>query len=457
MKKIILLLSVISIISCKKEVLDYAVISGKILNTTSKKLSISSEDRKINDAFVINTDGTFNDTIKGNFGIYSFYDGKNYKSFHASAGDNIQINYDAKDFDKTLTYSGLGSDISVYLLTKSKKSKELLGGRGEIYKLSEADFKTKMNEIKTTLGDLLSSFKNISSEFSSVESKNLQYEYLTNYQSYERNHAYYTKNKGFKASEDFLSELNKLDYNNEKDYGFSPYYKMLVERHYRNLGSDLAEKDSLQNDIAYLKTLNSVPSQTIKNDLLFNEAIFGIKYTKEIEEYFTLYSKYSTNEANNERIKKIYENIRTLSKGRPSPKFVNYENYDGSKTSLDDLKGKYVYIDVWATWCGPCKAEIPSLQRVEKEYHGKNIHFVSISVDKQKDHAKWKKMVKDMNLTGIQLIADNDFNSDFIRNGYMINAIPQFILLDPEGNIVTKSAPRPSNEKLIDLFNELKI
>ncbi|MCK0130833.1 TlpA family protein disulfide reductase [Flavobacteriaceae bacterium F08102] len=149
--------------------------------------------------------------------------------------------------------------------------------------------------------------------------------------------------------------------------------------------------------------------------------------------------------------------LRTvLGKGKPSPKFTDYENYAGGTTSLDDLKGKYVYIDVWATWCGPCKAEIPFLKKIEKTYHGKNIEFVSISIDKEKDYQAWKKMVADKELKGVQLIADNAWNSEFIKE-YRILGIPRFILIDPQGNIVTPDAPRPSNPKLIDLFNELKI
>lgn len=86
---------------------------------------------------------------------------------------------------------------------------------------------------------------------------------------------------------------------------------------------------------------------------------------------------------------------RDLPKGAPSPTFENYENFNGEKTSLSDLKGKYVYIDVWATWCGPCKAEIPSLKKVEKEYHGKNIAFVSMSIDDDRSHGgSWKKRMK---------------------------------------------------------------
>ncbi len=146
----------------------------------------------------------------------------------------------------------------------------------------------------------------------------------------------------------------------------------------------------------------------------------------------------------------------SLAKGSLSPKFNGYENYKGGTTSLDDLKGKYVYIDFWATWCGPCKAEIPSLKELEKKYHGKNIEFVSISIDVEKYHDKWKTMVKDMELTGIQLIAPKSVDSDFLK-AYKINAIPRFVLLDPEGKIVDASAPRPSEEKLITLFNDLKI
>ena len=151
-------------------------------------------------------------------------------------------------------------------------------------------------------------------------------------------------------------------------------------------------------------------------------------------------------------------------KGAPSPSFVDYENYAGGNTSLSDLKGKYVYIDVWATWCGPCIREVPSLKKIEHQYEGKNIEFVSISVDNgrgYKGDAKaaylgWKKMVADKELGGIQLFADAGFTSKFIQD-YKINSIPRFILIDPQGNIVSADAPRPSNPQLVNLFGKLGI
>lgn len=129
-----------------------------------------------------------------------------------------------------------------------------------------------------------------------------------------------------------------------------------------------------------------------------------------------------------------------------APSF-EYLNHAGGKMKLEDLKGKYVYIDVWATWCGPCRAEIPSLQKIEEKYHDKKIAFVSISVDAEKDFEKWKTFVKDKNLGGVQLYADKSWNSDFIK-AFAINSIPRFILIDPNGNVVDADAARPSNPNL---------
>lgn len=129
-----------------------------------------------------------------------------------------------------------------------------------------------------------------------------------------------------------------------------------------------------------------------------------------------------------------------------SPSF-DYENHKGGKTKLEDFRGKYVYIDVWATWCGPCRAEIPSLKKMEELYHDKNIAFVSISIDVDKDHEKWQKFVSEKQLGGVQLFADKNWFSDFMTS-YGVTSIPRFILIDPNGKVVQSDASRPSDPKL---------
>ena len=140
--------------------------------------------------------------------------------------------------------------------------------------------------------------------------------------------------------------------------------------------------------------------------------------------------------------------------GKESPKFVDYEHYNGGIISLDDLKGQYVYIDLWATWCAPCLAEIPFLKAVEKEYHGKKIQFVSISVDQKSEYNKWRAMVKDKELGGIQLFSNED---RAFTSAYKVTGIPRFILIDPEGKVVSADAPRPSGSQLKDLLSSLEI
>nr|WP_299381258.1 TlpA disulfide reductase family protein [Allomuricauda sp.] len=138
-----------------------------------------------------------------------------------------------------------------------------------------------------------------------------------------------------------------------------------------------------------------------------------------------------------------------LKVGKPSPVFEDYENITRGTVSLTDFKGKYVYVDIWATWCGPCKMEIPHLKKVEEAYHEKNIAFVSISVDKEKQRKSWEKMVEEKSLGGVQLFADKSFKSDFIKK-YQVQGIPRFILIDPNGNIVDSNAPRPSYRLAFD-------
>jgi thiol-disulfide isomerase/thioredoxin/phage gp36-like protein len=206
-------------------------------------------------------------------------------------------------------------------------------------------------------------------------------------------------------------------------------------------GLDLAFDDAEKQITAYINSNKEIDSMVVNKSL------------KDLNATLKSYKGYYGS---------ILDLRKALPKGSPSPVFVDYENYDGSKTSLSDLKGKYVYVDIWATWCGPCKREIPFLKEIEKEYHDKNIVFVSMSIDDDRTHngsweqanANWRAMVAEKELGGIQIFAPKGWQSDFVT-GYMINGIPRFVLIDPDGNVVDASAPRPSSEKLRPLLDSL--
>ena len=459
MKKIYLIIAAIAIVSCNSEPkVDYAIISGTITNAASEKATIYKQaDRSVVKEMVLTENGTLNDTIKLKEGsLYSMYQGRNTINLYLSAGDNVTINYDAKEFKNTLKIEGIGAVYAKYLLAKSQKYSELVSEGTDVYVKEEKEYQKTFQEIKQAQDDFLFNYDSISEDFKQIEKRNIKYQYLSNLNKYKSYHSYYAKKPDFKPSEGFLNELNDLDYTSEADFNFSSNYNELVTANYRNMAEELIKKDSLEYDIAMLTVSGQIKNETIKNTLLFDASKYGITYTNDLEGFYKMFIALSTDKEHNKEITKSYNALKTVAKGNDSPKFMDYENNAGGTTSLDDLKGKYVYVDVWATWCGPCIAEIPSLKKVEKQYHGKNIEFVSISIDKIKDHDKWKKMIIDKELGGMQLYADNNWESKFIED-YLIKGIPRFIIIDPAGKIVSSNAPRPSDKKLTELFDELKI
>ncbi|MCK0130813.1 TlpA family protein disulfide reductase [Flavobacteriaceae bacterium F08102] len=456
MKKFILiLLSMLLLTSCKAKLpKNYILLSGNISNPPSKEFRLGGRGGSI--TITLAEDGSFLDTITSGTGHYIFFDPRNRADLYLINGGVYHLTADGNDFKNTVKLTGTDPDASNYLMTKTSKIIEVRGDYAEFYSLNEADFSAKAAMIKEKLFSYLDSFPNIPKEFKEAERKELHYYYLKTLIKYENLHQYYTKQPDFKVSSSFLKELEGVDYLNEKAYRLRASYEDLVAEYFKRKAEELAETDSIDKHLAKLKIIGAIPNDFIKNDLLISAANNEITYTNNLDEYYNTFLYVSTSVTNNNRITKKYRALKKLSKGQDSPLFNDYVNHAGGTTSLSDFKGKYVYIDVWATWCAPCLAEVPLLKKIEKQYHGKNIVFVSISVDTEKAHDSWRKMVTDKQLSGVQLLADKDWNSDFIK-AYEIKGIPRFILLDIDGKIINANAPKPSDPNLVTILNELNL
>lgn len=200
---------------------------------------------------------------------------------------------------------------------------------------------------------------------------------------------------------------------------------------------------------------------SVKNPYLlayFDYSLTGkiLREAKDTSILNTYYNEYLTRASRQDyvvNIKNIYKNRMLYIYNAAAPEF-SYKNIFGHPVSLKHQLGNFVYIDVWATFCEPCKIEIPYLKELEVAYQGKNIEFISISVDKQQDINLWEKFVKNNGLKGIQLISDNAFESTFMEK-MNINSIPRFILIDPAGKLIAADALRPSNKELSTLLDKL--
>ena len=211
-------------------------------------------------------------------------------------------------------------------------------------------------------------------------------------------------------------------------------------------------------DKMFLKRLERVTS-LIKSKVILEDYVqeLALNYVESSESESigpleNAYKQYVQRKDYHEALNKAKESWKKSTVGTEfSNEEAAYVDVDGKAFDLAALKGKYVYIDIWATWCGPCRQELPYLKKLEEKFHGKNIAFVSISVDNRlKD---WARMVKQNEMAGIQLYGGP---KSPIMTDYQIAGSPRFFLIDKEGKIINANMTRPSDPATERALNELE-
>lgn len=193
----------------------------------------------------------------------------------------------------------------------------------------------------------------------------------------------------------------------------------------------------------------------IVNPIIKGEFVLSVAKTAKIYsvlmEYIEKNKHFLVNDEQKLRMSQILAKLDKNESGHAAPLFT-LPDTNGKMHALADYRGKLVYIDFWATWCGPCKREIPFMTKLEEEYaNNKDIVFMSISCDKETDKQKWLDMVKEKGMKGLQLFT-GDLKAQ-VSEPYHINAIPKFVLIGKDGKLISGDAPRPSSDKIRPLID----
>jgi len=259
--------------------------------------------------------------------------------------------------------------------------------------------------------------------------------------------------KGSKAHAEFvgweamLKEENKVSGELNKQY--NEFYKQKNQPGMDSLDAEFDKLTAIKN-VKNKKFLSENPASPIAIFIFRQFVGYDINADEAEPVFLSLSEKLRSGPAGKEMAEKI-EIAKKTGVGRMAMDFTQNDTL-GNPVSLSSFKGKYVLIDFWASWCGPCRQENPNVVEAFNNYKEKGFTVLGVSLDQPNAKDKWMKAIHDDNLTWTQ-VSDLKFWGNAVAVQYGIQAIPQNFLIDPQGKIIGKNLRGEAlNKKLETLF-----
>ena len=323
----------------------------------------------------------------------------------------------------------------------------------------------------------LAAVTQVSPEFIRLEQARIKADVLCSFAAVT---SYAKFSKKLASPDDYIKAFNTLAAPMKTQYekGFidASLLKLVV---YRDLAEDMvkdfATSASTQPIVDYYKTNNKLDKASRERDnskIAVNQQFFAeLINVQKIKDYYTaseLIEKMSRESEKaklvnysksvdsihtlgyREALKEYLKNLLAFGKGDLAADFTAID-ISGRKVSLISLKGKIIYVDMWATWCGPCLAEMPRLEEIKTKYKdNSNIVFLSLSIDDDNQVDNWKKNVASRKADGYQWQINRNKLS-----AYNVTTIPRTLLIGKDFKIVSMSAPLPSAKELTMVIDKL--
>lgn len=379
-------------------------------------------------------------------------------------GDSLHFNFKSHKLTTSLTYSGNRPEPNNYLVAKQRFS-DTIGPQSR--REEHEKYTQKPEAFAQSIDSLMNQYQSFyqaffqdqlpSETFHKLEQANIQYHFYRQKQLYPNNYRRLTTGRYPDLSEEFKGYKDKVSLNQARLFAVPSYQRYLRSIVNRRAQQRIEENQDKARTVIVKNVVEStIPNDTLKARVLGRFLLQSLKTNgpNSVQGVLAYYRQLPHSKGMMKRMDQYLERWKRIAKGQSAPDFA-YPSFEGDTVRLANLRGSYVYIDAWATWCGPCIKEIPHLKTLQQQYKPEQVRFVSISLDKASDEAKWREFVKKRELKGLQLFANGKaFQAEFAKD-YLINSIPRFILIGPEGRIIDPNAPRPSQDISLRLDNLL--
>ncbi len=375
--------------------------------------------------------------------------GEQTRPLFIQRGDGATARFDGLHFAESLEVDGKNRAANDYLRTTTLPE-------GPSYDVSWDEFAQGLQEQCTGIARLLEvrGLDSLCPDFARIERLRLRYAYAQPMLVYEMGHRMMTGDTTFRVGSALTDSVRELVVARE-ELADVPEYRDFLRFGIPLLLQDegVSIENSYDRTVATMRYIGErFPAGRVKQSMLRSLAleylqVEGVRNTEELQ---NLANSYLTDPQMLADYRAEISRHDLTAAGRPSPDFTAVDR-TGRRYTLSDFRGKYLYIDLWASWCGPCKRELPHLKRLSERFADREILFLGLSVDSERDD--WEKALDSEELPGTQLWLDP--SSSFAAD-YGVDGIPRFILLDKEGHIVESNMLRPSSEGIDSYLESLK-
>ena len=432
---------------------NHFILSGKVNGDSTNTINIVSEKNKVSESISVSEQGVFNDTLLLPDGEYFFAYGQSMFTFSVDRDIAFQLSFDHDELWSSAKFSGQDAGIMNYYFDRFMLEMDLfeVTFHENFYRLDEEEFVQTVDSIANLERAVLQRYNSsLTDDFKKFELGSIKYSRLLTLDNYDDGRRWIREDPSYEVSNEFPDVFSEINYGEEYLYTSGDYISYIINSLHEEVSKYKKENPEVHYEIKLLEiTKKRISNPELLNILFTRYLNQQGKTTQNIEPFFELLR---TGIADSVTLIKLEELKGQREKTIKGAEVANFklENEKGEIIELEDFEGSIVVIDVWASWCLPCRKEIPKFEEMKKMFETDPVVFMGINAMDSKEN--WLKTLEEENMTGIQLFAPKD-DIDFFKD-LMIYEMPRYILIDKNGKLLESRLVRPSHEKFYDKIKE---